>query len=305
MKINDQTPKSMDRSWELYDRAIRVIPLATQTHAKAPRPELRGIEPCFITYGAGCRVWDVDGNEYIDLRNSLGPITLGHRYPVVEQAVRQQLDRGTIFSYPHILEVEVAERLVDLIPCAEMVRFLRTGGEAMAATIRLARAYTGRDLVVTCGYHGWLNSVFRPGVPQQIRSLYRELPWGEIGPYNQLFEQFPGQIAAVTVACDYINPQKGYTFLADLRELTEKKNALLIFDEIVTGFRLAPGGAQEYFKVVPDLAVFAKGIAEWIFSILLPWPSRFDESGGTICDQLDVRRGYYWTGGCQSSIVSL
>ena len=194
MKINDQTPKSMDRSWELYDRAIRVIPLATQTHAKAPRPELRGIEPCFITYGAGCRVWDVDGNEYIDLRNSLGPITLGHRYPVVEQAVRQQLDRGTIFSYPHILEVEVAERLVDLIPCAEMVRFLRTGGEAMAATIRLARAYTGRDLVVTCGYHGWLNSVFRPGVPQQIVPCIASCPGERSDHITSCLNNFPGRL---------------------------------------------------------------------------------------------------------------
>ena len=264
MGKTNSKPKSgsrTQRSWDLYDRAIKVIPLATQTHAKAPRPELRGIEPCYVTHGKGCRVWDLDGNEYIDLRNSLGPITLGYRYPAVERAVRRQLSKGSIFSYPHPLEVEVAEILVKLIPCAEMVRFLRTGGEAMAAAIRLARAFTGRDLVLTCGYHGWLTSVFRPGVPEAIRSVYRELPWGEIGPYARLFEQEPGRIAAVSVACDYAQIEKGHKFLADLRALTRQHDAVLIFDEIVTGFRLALAGAQEYFGVTPDMAVFAKGIS--------------------------------------------
>ena len=253
--------RTMQRSWELYDRAIQVIPLATQTHAKAPRSALRGIEPCYLTHGQGCRVWDVDGNEYIDLRNALGPITLGYRYPAVESAVRQQLESGSVFSYSHPLEVEVAERLVERIPCAEMVRFLRTGGEAMAAAIHLARVYTQRPLVLTCGYHGWLSSVFRPGVPEAIRSVYREMPWGEIEPYEQAFAQAPEQIAAISVACDYAQITRGRTFLPALRALTEKQGALLIFDEIVTGFRLAQAGAQEYFRVTPDMAVFAKGIS--------------------------------------------
>ena len=266
MKKNSVTdpPGKKERaklSWELYDRAIKVIPLATQTHAKAAHPELRGVEPCFITRGLGCRVWDVDGNEYIDLRNSLGPITLGHRFGPVERAVRRQLNNGTIFSYAHPLEVEVAELLVQAVPCAEMVRFLRTGGEAMAAAIHLARAYTGRDLVLMCGYHGWLSSVFRPGVPEAIQSVYRELPWGDIEPYRRIFQQFPGKVAAVTLACDYAQIEKGHTFLKELRELTSRNQALLVFDEIVTGFRLAIGGAQEYFGVTPDLAVFAKGIS--------------------------------------------
>jgi glutamate-1-semialdehyde 2,1-aminomutase len=248
-------------SWQLFDRATKVIPLATQTHAKAAHPELRGIEPCFISRGLGCRVWDVDGNEYLDLRNSLGPITLGHRFAPVEQAVREQLVNGTIFSYAHPLEVEVAELLVQAVPCAQMVRFLRTGGEAMAAVIRLARAYTGRDFVLMCGYHGWLNSVFRPGVPEAIQSVYAELPWGDIEPYQQVFKQQAGKVAAVTVACDYAQIEKGKIFLRQLRELTQQNQALLIFDEIVTGFRLAIGGAQEYFGITPDMAVFAKGIS--------------------------------------------
>ena len=135
LKAHDVT-----RSWELHERALEVIPMGTQTHSKAPRAALREVEPCFLARGEGCRVWDVDDNEYIDFRCALGPISLGYRFAAVDEAVRRQLDSGMVFSYPHPLEVEVAEALVQLIPCAEAVRFLKTGGEAMAATHRLARA---------------------------------------------------------------------------------------------------------------------------------------------------------------------
>ena len=111
--------RQVDRSWELYDRALEFVPLATQTHSKAPREALRGLEPCYLLRGKGCRVWDVDGNEYIDFRNGLGPITLGYSFPAVDAAIRQRLDEGIIFSYPHPLELELAERLVAWIPCAE------------------------------------------------------------------------------------------------------------------------------------------------------------------------------------------
>ncbi len=251
----------LDEFWRLRDRATRVIPMGTQTHSKAAREALRGVEPCFIARGKGCRVWDVDGVEYIDFRNGLGPVTLGYAFPAVDDAIRRQLDDGISFSYPHPLEVEVAERLVRLIPCAESVRFLKTGGEAMAATHRLARAFTGRDLILTCGYHGWVNRVGTPGVPAQTQATYRTLPWGDATPYETAFAEAPGEIAAVSVACSYLDIEKGGTFLADLRSLTARHGALLVFDEIVTGFRLAIGGAQEYFGVTPDLAVFAKGVA--------------------------------------------
>ena len=252
---------SVHKSWALHDRAVEVIPLATQTHSKAPREELRDVEPCYLARGQGCRVFDVDGNEYIDFRNALGPITLGYRFPDVDQAVRRQLDSGIVFSYSHPLEVEVAERLVEVIPCAESVRFLKTGGEAMAATHRLARAFTGRDHLLTCGYHGWLNTMSRSGVPEAMRSLYSELPWGDPAPFAEAFECQPDGIAAVSVACSYARMDQGQEFLSALRALTERYGALLIFDEIVTGFRLRRGGAQEYFGVIPDLAVFAKGIS--------------------------------------------
>ena len=257
--------RTVDQSWALYDRANAVIPMGTQTHSKAPRDALRGAEPCFLQRGSGCRVWDVDGNEYIDFRCGLGPITLGYAIPEVNDAVARQLMDGVVFSYAHPLEVEVAETLVDIIPCAESVRFLKTGGEAMAATHRLARGFTGRDHVITCGYHGWVNSMGRVGVPEAINSVYRALPWGDIAPFEASFAELGGdQIAAVSVACSYADIELGHQFLADLRALTASHGALLIFDEIVTGFRLARAGAQEYFGVTPDLAVFAKGMSNGV-----------------------------------------
>jgi glutamate-1-semialdehyde 2,1-aminomutase len=260
----DHVTRTVDQSWALYDRATAVIPMGTQTHSKAPRDALRGAEPCFLQRGSGCRVWDVDGNEYIDFRCGLGPITLGYAIPEVNDAVASQLMDGVVFSYAHPLEVEVAETLVDIIPCAEYVRFLKTGGEAMAATHRLARGFTGRDHVITCGYHGWVNSMGRAGVPAAINSVYRALPWGDIAPFEAAFAELGEQIAAVSVACSYADIELGHQFLADLRTLTTSHGALLIFDEIVTGFRLARAGAQEYFGVTPDLAVFAKGMSNGV-----------------------------------------
>lgn len=257
--------RTVDQSWALYDRANTVTPMGTQTHSKAPRDALRGAEPCYLQRGSGCRVWDVDGNEYIDFRCGLGPITLGYSVAEINDAVARQLTDGVVFSYAHPLEVEVAEALVEIVPCAESVRFLKTGGEAMAATHRLARGFTGRDHVLTCGYHGWINSMDRPGVPAAMRSVYRALPWGQIEPFEAAFQDIGGdQIAAVSVACSYADIELGQQFLTDLRALTHRHGALLIFDEIVTGFRLARAGAQEYFGVVPDLAVFAKGMSNGV-----------------------------------------
>ena len=262
MDLNDQ--RSVEGSWALYDRAVDLIPMGTQTHSKAPRAALRGVEPCFIERGQGCRIWDVDGNEYIDFRNGLGPIVLGYRFPAVDEAVRRQLEKGTVFSYAHPLEVEVAQRLVDMVPGAEQVRFLKTGGEAMAASHRLARAFTGRDVIVSCGYHGWINSVSRAGVPRAVRDLQCDISWGDEEVCRTLMQSRGPEIAAISVACGYADIEQGHSFLPLLRQLTRECGALLIFDEIVTGFRLAAGGAQEYFGVVPDLTVLAKGISNGV-----------------------------------------
>src|SRR5262249_38638635 len=157
-------------------------------------------------------LWDVDGNEYIDLRNGLGPTTLGHRFPAVEQAIREQLENGIIYGYASPLELEVARRLVEIIPCAESVRFLKTGGEAMAAALTRARALTGRERVLKCGYHGGLQMTAGPGIPEAVSTFYRDMPWGDIAPYEEVLAREGERIAAVSVACGYADGEKGRAF---------------------------------------------------------------------------------------------
>lgn len=254
------------------DRLRRSIPWGSSTGSKAPLylPE----EPGAIVRGEGSRVWDVEGREFIDFRNGLGPVTLGYGYPAVTEAIRRQLDDGIIYGHPHILECEVAELFCDLIPCAEQARFLKTGGEAISAAIRVARAATGRDHIIQVGYNGWLNSMaiggtllpgqtsqVLPGVPLAMSALHHACPWDDIPAMEKLFDQYEGKIAAVVIAADYATMSAGQTYYPAVRRLVDKHGALLVYDEIVTGFRIAIGGVQEYFGVNPDLAVFSKGVA--------------------------------------------
>jgi glutamate-1-semialdehyde 2,1-aminomutase len=239
-------------------------------------PRLEGDEPALIVRGRGCRVWDVDGNEYIDFRGGLGPVSLGYAVAEINAAIAQQLEDGIVFGQPHPLEGEVAALLRDAVPCAQKCRFLKTGGEAVAACIKIARAATGRDLIAHCGYNGWLSSIARPrgkvpagiaaarpqnGIPARLADLHVSLPWAAHGEWKDLFASRGKEIAAVVVACDYAEMEKAREFLPFLRDVTRTNGSLLVFDEIVTGFRLALGGAQEYFKVTPDLAAVGKGMA--------------------------------------------
>ncbi|MDP6116446.1 MAG: aminotransferase class III-fold pyridoxal phosphate-dependent enzyme [Planctomycetota bacterium] len=255
------------------ERLGEVIPWGSSTCSKAAR--LMPEEPGVIVRGKGCRVWDADGREFIDFRNALGPVTLGYAYPAVNAAIREQMDSGIVFGHPHPIEGEVAELIREIIPCAEKVRFLKTGGEASAACIRLARHHTKRDHIVQIGYNGWLNSLAGsrgsdpahpsfsapPGVPAAVSALHHACPWNDLPAVEELFEQRGRDIAAVVVASAYENTEDGKAFYSSLRDITRQHGALLIFDEIVTGFRVAIAGVQEYFGVVPDLAVFAKGMA--------------------------------------------
>ena len=256
-----QPSHHVEKSWSLWREAEALIGAGTGTLSKAPKYE--GDEPAYIVRGKGCRVWDTDGNEYIDFRNSLGPITLGYCYPAVDEAIKEQLKNGIIFGHPHPLEVEVARELVEVIPCAEKVRFLKTGGEAMAACIRLARTYTKRPRIVTCGYHGWLNRTGGPenGIPQPTADLQTGLSYGEIDAFAEHLDKHAAETACVCVAASYSHIGPDDDFLPQLRELTRKHDVLLVYDEIVTGFRVRIGGVQEYTGAVPDLATFAKGLA--------------------------------------------
>lgn len=254
----------LDRSRELESRGRKFIPGTTQTISKRPAAFAPGYFPEFVDFAKGSHVWDVDGNEYIDYVMACGPVTLGYCYPAVDQAIQQQLTRGIIFTRLTSLEGEVAEILSEVVPCAEMTRFFKGGVEANSAALRLARAFTNRERVVSCGYRGWHDQwavAHTPrGIPHCLGDLIHEFKYNDLTTLESALSANPDQVAAVII--DPVSgerPEEG--FLAGVKELAHKHGALLIFDEIVTGFRLAVGGAQAYYNVIPDIAVFAKGIA--------------------------------------------
>jgi len=263
----------MGRNKLYYDMLEKYVAGGSSTGSK--RARLLPEEPAVIERGKGCRVWDTDGREFIDFRNSLGPVTLGYAYPEVDEAVCKQLGKGVVYGHPGVLEAEAAQKLCSIIPCAEKVRFLKTGGEAVAACIKLSRAFTGKKHVIQIGYNGWLNTLSQgarlnprdrasgvpKGITEELSSLHHTVEWNDVKLLEKLFELLGKDIAALVVAADYEQMEKGRTFYPFLREICSRNKTVLVFDEIVTGFRMAIGGVQEYFGVVPDMAVFAKGMA--------------------------------------------
>jgi glutamate-1-semialdehyde 2,1-aminomutase len=224
-----------------------------------------GISPLFATRAKGPYLWDLDGNKYIDLVSNLASITLGYRNRKVDSAVRKQMNLGNGFSLPSTLEAVVAEKITSLVPSAEMVRFGKNGTDATSAAIRLARAYTGRDYVAVCGYHGWqdwfIGSTSRnKGVPKKTSALTLTFKYNDIKSLEKMFSKHPKGIAAVILEpMTYELPEN--KFLEKTKKLCQKYGAVLIFDETITGFRFSKGGAQEIFQVTPDLSTFGKGIA--------------------------------------------
>ena len=257
--------KRFDKSIEFLVRAERVIPLGSQTFSKSRTQYPVGVSPHFIVRADGSRVWDLDGNEYIDFVNSLASITLGYQDPDVLAAVRVQLESGVIFSLAHPLETEVAEMICEMVPCAELVRFGKNGSDATAGAVRVARAFTGRERVAVCGYHGWqdwyIGSTARNrGVPSATRALTHTFAYNDLESLDAVLRSHPNEFAAVILEpMNVTAPLDGY--LAGVKALTHQNGAVLVFDETITGFRFANGGAQELFGVVPDLATFGKGLA--------------------------------------------
>ena len=251
------------KSEQLLDRALKSIPLASQTFSKSLTQYPRGVSPFFIEKGKGAKVWDVDGNEYIDFVNSLAAVTLGYCDKNVDEAVQKQMQNGVTFSLPHCLEMEVAEKLIDIIPCAEKVRFAKNGTDATSASIRIARAYTGKDHIAVCGYHGWqdwyIGSTTRDlGVPKAVKELTHKFEYNNIESLEKIFQE--RELACVIMEPMNVEyPQDN--FLEKIKTLAHKNDALLIFDETITGFRYSLGGAQALFNVIPDLATFGKGMA--------------------------------------------
>ncbi|GAB4058717.1 aminotransferase class III-fold pyridoxal phosphate-dependent enzyme [Uliginosibacterium sediminicola] len=249
----------------LLERALRTIPLGSQTFSKSRTQYPFGVSPYFIDSGEGSHVRDVDGNEYLDFVMSLAAVTLGYKDPDVTAAVRSQLDNGVIFSLPHRLEMEVAEKLAECVPCAEMTRFGKNGSDATAGAIRVARAHTGRERVAVCGYHGWqdwyIGSTARHrGVPEAVRALTHNFPYNDAEALDKLLAAHKDEFAAVILEpMNVAEPLPGY--LEAVRDIAHRHGALLVFDETITGFRYELGGAQARFGVTPDLATFGKGMA--------------------------------------------
>jgi glutamate-1-semialdehyde 2,1-aminomutase/spore coat polysaccharide biosynthesis protein SpsF len=258
------TTRRYSGSQLLMDRAERVIPLGSQTFSKSRLQLPPGATPLFVTHGDGGRVYDVDGNGYVDLVNALLPNILGYRDPDVDLAIRRQLTRGISFSLPTPQESELAERLIENIPCAEMVRFGKNGTDVTSAAVRLARASTRRDRLLLLGYHGWQDwyigaTTRNLGVPAAVSALSHLAPWGDLTRVDALFREHPGEFAAIILEpMNVSEPPAGY--LQDLIDLAHRHGALVIFDEIITGFRWGLGGAQARYGVVPDLACFGKAM---------------------------------------------
>ena len=254
----------MNPSEELWKEAESVILNGTQLYSKMASVGVNGVSPKFFVKAEGIRAVDLEGRTYVDYTMGLGPCFVGYNHPKVKQAIQNQLEYGTVFSLPNPLEVQAAKVMVDSIPCAELVRFLKTGSEATQAAVRVARAFTGRDIVLKGHYHGWhewclADTKKNGGIPEVYGDLVHEIVYNDIEMVEQLFESYPEGIACVIIEPFELEEPKD-NYLERLREITWEHGALLVFDEVVTGFRFRLGGAQEYFGVTPDLAVFGKGM---------------------------------------------
>ena len=252
------------KSIEQLARAENVTPSGAQTYSKSRRTLPPGIVPLYADRAEGCRIWDIDGNEYVDLISGLAAVNLGYGDAEVIAAVAKQLSAGVTISLSHPLEAIVAQQIIDLVPCAEMVHFGKNGSDATTAAIRIARGFTGRDHVITCGYHGWQDWYIGAiesrafGIPKAFSELLHPVPYNDLDAIEaELRSNLTAALIMEPMTMEW--PNAGY--LEGVRELTEKYGALLVFDEMVTGFRFANGGAQEYFGVTPDLAAFGKGMA--------------------------------------------
>lgn len=244
-------PRSFARSSAALERSEKTIPLGAQTFSKSKLVFPHGASPLFLSHGDGGYCFDVDGNDYVDLVSALLPNVLGYRDSDVDYAVRRQLDSGISLSLATELEARVSEKLVHHIPCAEMVRFGKNGSDVTSAAVRLARAFTGRDKLMVVGYHGWhdwAQSNLWKGVPSQVLALTQTIP-------DNL--ETSTEYAAVVIEPEYFTKEQ----LQQLRSTCDKNGTLLIFDEVITGFRWDLGGIQKRVGVTPDLACFGKAMA--------------------------------------------
>jgi glutamate-1-semialdehyde 2,1-aminomutase len=256
----------LKKSNEYLKKAIELIPALSQTFSKAPYSYVQGTYPVYLKSGKGSHVFDVDNNEFIDYVLALGPITLGYSYPAINNAIKKQLKDGISFSMPHYLEVDLSEKITKIIPGADMVRFTKTGSDAGTAAIRAARAITKKDKILYYGsggvWHDWFTTITsrNKGIPKFNENLISKFEYNNLELLKEKFDDWKDEIAAIYMEPMIFEHPKN-NFLKDVKKLAHKNNTVLIFDEVVTGFRYAKGGASEYLGIEPDIAVWGKGIA--------------------------------------------
>jgi len=254
------------KSLELYDRALDYIPMGTSTFSRNPNLYVIGAAPLYISRAKGCRVIDVDGNEFIDYSMSLSIVILGYANAEVNEAAKTGIDEGLIYTLSCPEESLLAKRITEFVPCAEMVRFMKSGSDSCEGAVRLARNYTDKLKVMTVGgYHGFhdwfiVSTPRSKGIPKIMSEWILPHDYNDIAPIEHTIKTRGDEIAALIME-PIINYEPREGFLKKIRELTEKNNIILIFDEMKTGFRLDMGGGQKYFSVIPDLSIFGKGLA--------------------------------------------
>jgi glutamate-1-semialdehyde 2,1-aminomutase len=254
------------KSSELQSRFHQIIPGGSHTYAKGD-DQYPEFAPLYITHGKGCHVWDVEGREYIEYAMGLRSVTLGHAYPPVVEAAARQLRLGSNFNRPSPIELECAELFLELVPGAQMVKFAKDGSDANGGAIKLARAHTGRDLVAICGEQPFFSvddwfigtTPMSAGIPEAIKGLTLKFRYNDLASAEELFRAHPGRIAALLLEAEKEVPPAP-DFLPKLLELCHREGALLILDEMITGFRWHNGGAQAYYGITPDLSTFGKAL---------------------------------------------
>ncbi len=260
------TASSLPRSAELSTRLHRMVPGGAHTYAKGDDQYPEGLAPV-ISHGRGSHVWDVEGNEYIEYGSGLRSVSLGHTHPRVLEAVRRELDRGANFVRPSVVEVEAAQRFLQTVPTADMVKFAKNGSDVSTAAVRLARAVTGRPLVAICrdqpffSTDDWFiaTTPMPAGIPEQVADLTVTFPYGDLDAIEGLLRRHDGRVACLVLeAAAAQEPPPGY--LTGLRELADRHSCVLVFDEMITGFRWSEAGAQGLYGVVPDLSTFGKAL---------------------------------------------
>lgn len=275
-----------ERSRSLQKKSHALIPGGAHTYAKGDDQYPESF-PLFIDRGEGCHIWDADGNEYIEYGMGLRSVTLGHGYrPVVEAAYKEML-RGLNFTRPATIEVECAEKVLDLIRGGEMVKFAKNGSDVTSAAVKLARAHTGRDIVAICVDHPFFSvddwfigkSEMAAGIPKVVQELTVGFHYNDLDSVRALFEQYPGQISCLVMEVERLDPPAD-NFLDETQKLCKEHGALLIFDEIITGFRYHLGGAQALYNIVPDLSTFGKAMGNGFAISALVGKKEIMELGG-------------------------